>query len=191
MERPAEREAKRYEDYAYVLDFLPKGKPGPSRGFIAEPVVQLLGQEFFTLLEAGVRPNVAMNIHERVYIGKERRDKISHIIARILLDDLTLNAKSELPVIVEELVRQNEKKFVDFFNRAQAITMRMHAFELLPGIGKKYMWQIVNEREKKNFESFADIQKRTPVHDPVRVIVRRVLDELTGHEKYRVFTRPF
>ena len=191
MERPAEREVKRYEDYAYVLDFLPKGKIGASRSFIAEPTVQLLGEEFFTLLEAAVRPNIAMDVHDKVYIGKDRRDKISHIIGRILLEDLSPTAKSELPIIVEELVRQNEKKFVEFFNKAQAVTLRMHTLELLAGIGKKYMWQIVNEREKKNFESYADIQRRTPMHDPVRVIVRRILDELTGHEKYRVFTRPF
>ncbi len=190
MERPAEREVKRYEDYAYVLDFLPQGKVGVGRSFLAEPIVQLLGEEFFTLLEAAVRPNIAMDIHEKVYIGKDRRDKISHIIGRILLDDLSPTAKSELPIIVEELVRQNEKKFVEFFNKAQAVTLRMHTFELLPGIGKKYMWQIVNERERKNFESYADIQKRTPVHDPVKVIVRRILDELTGNEKYRVVTRP-
>jgi putative nucleotide binding protein len=65
----------------------------------------------------------------------------------------------------------------------------MHAFELLPGIGKKYMWQIVNERDKKPFASFKEIQERANVPDPVKAIVRRILDELTSDQKYRIFTR--
>jgi putative nucleotide binding protein len=65
----------------------------------------------------------------------------------------------------------------------------MHALELLPGIGKKSMWQIINAREKKPFDSFKDIQDRTSVGDPIKVIAKRILDELTGGEKYRIFSR--
>jgi putative nucleotide binding protein len=65
----------------------------------------------------------------------------------------------------------------------------MHALELLPGIGKKSMWQIINARERKPFTSFKDIQDRTSVGDPIKVIAKRILDELTGGEKYRIFSR--
>ena len=65
----------------------------------------------------------------------------------------------------------------------------MHTFELLPGIGKKYMWQIVNEREKKPFTNFIDIQERTGLPDPVKMIVKRILEELTTDQKYCIFTR--
>ena len=47
---------KRYEEYAYVLDFLPHGRPGirvsGKAGYRAGALVQLVGEEFFTLLEA-------------------------------------------------------------------------------------------------------------------------------------------
>jgi putative nucleotide binding protein len=65
----------------------------------------------------------------------------------------------------------------------------MHALELVPGIGKKYMWQLINEREKKPFESFADLQKRTELPNPVKLITKRVMEELEGDSKYRLFTR--
>ncbi|MFQ5761601.1 MAG: DUF655 domain-containing protein [Candidatus Bathyarchaeia archaeon] len=185
-----EREKRRYEEYAYVLDYLPTGKASGGRGFIAEPLVQMLGEEFFTLLEAVPRANLAMNPHEKVYIGKDRRDKIGHIIGRISYDELTPSGRSELPSVIEMIVKKDERKFVDFFNKAQSITPRMHAFELLPGIGKKYMLQILREREKKAFESFEDIQKRTTLPDPLRGVARRILDELAGREKYHIFTRP-
>ena len=82
-----------------------------------------------------------------------------------------------------------EKWFVNFFNTARAITPRMHALELVPGIGKKYMWQVINERQRKPFESFEDLQKRTELPNPVKLITKRVMEELEGDSKYRLFTR--
>jgi len=184
-----EREKRHYEEYGYVLDFLPRGKMGISGRYIAEPIVQIIGEEFFTLLEAALRPNLEVNLYERLYIGKEKRDKIGHILGRTSFEELTPTAKAELPYMVEEIVKSHEKRFIEFFNRAQSITPRMHAFELLPGVGKKFMWQIVNEREKKPFQSFNDIQNRTGLPDPLKVIVKRVLDELMAEQKYRLFTR--
>jgi putative nucleotide binding protein len=141
------------------------------------------------LLEAEVRSGASVNLHERVYIGKDRREKINRIIGRIGYTDLTANAKAEVLSVLEELIANQEQRFVGFFNNSQAITPRMHALELLPGIGKKSMWQIINAREKKPFANFQDIQERTSVGDPIKVIAKRILDELSGGEKYRIFSR--
>ena len=179
-----------YEEYAYVLDFLQFGRPVADKSrHLALPTVQVIGETYFTLLEAEVRAGAPVNLHERVYIGKDRREKINRIIGRIGYNDLTANAKAEVLSVLEELIASQEQRFVGFFNNSQAITPRMHALELLPGIGKKSMWQIINAREKKAFTSFRDIQERTSVGDPIKVIAKRVLDELTGGEKYRIFSR--
>lgn len=61
--------------------------------------------------------------------------------------------------------------------------------ELIPGIGKKYMWQIINERERKPFESFEDLKTRTEIPDPAKLIAKRIIEELAGESKYRLFTR--
>ncbi|MGC9345695.1 MAG: DUF655 domain-containing protein [Candidatus Bathyarchaeales archaeon] len=184
---------KRYEEYAYVLDFLPHGRPGirPSgrAGYRAGALVQLVGEEFFTLLEALVKEGVVLRPHDRVYVGKEAREEITYIIGRIGYDELTGAARMELPVVISKMVLNREKSFVDFFNTAHAITPRMHALELIPGIGKKYMWQVLNERERKPFESFEDLQKRTEIPNPVKLITKRILEELAGESKYRLFTR--
>jgi len=179
-----------YEEYAYVLDFLQYGRPtGDKPRHLALPTVQVVGETYFTLLEAEVRTGTQVALHERVYIGKDRREKINRIIGRIGYNDLTANAKAELLSVLEKLITNQEERFVSFFNHSQAITPRMHALELLPGIGKKSMWQIINAREKKPFGSFKDIQDRTSVGDPAKVIAKRILDELTGGEKYRIFSR--
>lgn len=180
---------KRYEEYAYVLDFLPHGRPGLRLTRRAGAVVQLIGELYFTLLEAATKEGVFLKPHDRVYVGKNNRKEISYIIGRIGYDELTANAKLELPAVIEKIVLSREKDFVSFFNSAQAITPRMHALELIPGIGKKYMWQIINERERKPFESFEDLQKRVNIPNPAKLLAKRILEELTGESKYRLFTR--
>jgi putative nucleotide binding protein len=184
----AARLKKKFEDFAFVLDFLPSGKMGGT--YKTEPIVQLIGESYFTLLEATAIKNISFSIRERLYIGKELyRQKISHIIGRIKYKDLTSIAKTELPIVLEEIVTKQEARFIEFFNRASPITPRMHSLELLPGIGKKYMWNILETRERKVFTSFQDMKERTELHDPVKVVVKRVLEELFGTSKYRIFTR--
>ena len=184
---------KRYEEYARILDFLQHGRPGVHvsgrAGYRAGALVQLLGEEFFTLLEALVKEGVILKPHDRVFVGKEAREEITYIIGRISYDELTAAARTELPTVISEVVLSREKWFVQFFNTARAVTPRMHALELVPGIGKKYMWQVINEREKKPFESFEDLQKRTELPNPVKLITKRVVEELGGDSKYRLFTR--
>jgi putative nucleotide binding protein len=179
-----------YEEYAYVLDFLQYGRPVVDKSrHLALPTVQVIGETYFTLLEAEVRSGAPVSLHERVYIGKDRREKINRIMGRIGYNDLTANAKAEVLSVLEELIGNQEQRFVAFFNNSQAITPRMHALELLPGIGKKSMWQIINAREKKSFANFKDLQDRTSIGDPIKVIAKRILDELSGGEKYRIFSR--
>jgi len=184
---------KRYEEYALVLDFLPHGRPGirvsGRAGYRAGALVQLVGEEFFTLLEALIKDGASLKPHDRVYVGKNAREEITYIIGRIGYDELTAAARNELPAVISRIVLSREEWFLNFFNTARAVTPRMHALELIPGIGKKYMWQVINEREKKSFESFDDLQKRTELPNPVKLITKRVLEELFGDSKYRLFTR--
>ena len=184
---------KRYEEHAYVLDFLQHGKPGfrPTgrAGYRAGALIQCVGEEFFTLLEALVKEELVLKPGDRVYVGKDSREEVTYIIGRISFEELTASAKAELASVISKVVSNREKWFVGFFNTARAITPRMHALELVPGIGKKYMWQVINQREHKPFESFEDLQKRTELPNPVKLITKRVLEELEGDSKYRLFTR--
>jgi putative nucleotide binding protein len=176
------------EEYAFVLDFLSTGKafsPKP------EPIVQLLGETKFTLLEAV--PKVAeMKVKERVYIGKGERDKIAIIKARITYNDLTQAAKNELPGMVMDIIKNNEAKFVSVFNSASPLNIRMHSLELLPGVGKKHLSAILKAREEKEFASFKDISERVPLlQDPIKLLTERVIAELKGDSRFYLLTRPY
>ena len=182
---------KKFEDYAYVLDHLPSGKPFLTRGvYRAEAILQLIGEDYFTLLEATPLSGIEIVSGEKVYVGRvSPRKKISHIIGRINYNNLTSTARSELPSILEKIVAINEGRYVDFFNKAQPVTPRMHSLELIPGIGKKFTRTILEIRDKRRFVSFTDIKEKTDIPDPIKLIAKRILEELSEEPKYRIFTR--
>jgi len=181
---------KKFEEYAYVLDHLPRGYPDDTRPiFKKEPLVQAVGDTYFTLLELVPRKGVRFSPQEAIFIGRDRREKIDHVKRRITFDVLSATARSELPFIVEKLVEKSEQRFVDFFNNARPLTTRMHSLELLPGIGKKLMWDLLEERRKAPFTSFQDIAERTGIRAPNELIVKRIMVELSGEDKYNLFTR--
>lgn len=190
MERGEKGIQQIYEEYAYILDFLPYGRPNLRLKRRGGAIVQMIGEKYFTLLEAVTKEGVVLKPSDRVYIGKDYRKEILYIIGKITYEELTANAKLELENVVEKIILNREEYFVEFFNSARPVTPRMHALELIPGIGKKYMWKIIDEREKKPFESFQDLQKRVNIPNPAKLIVKRVLEELSTDCKYRLFTRP-
>ena len=178
-----------YEEYAHVLDYLPYGRSSDKSRHLVVPTVQIMGEQFFTLLEAELKVGATVTVEERIYIGRDRREKVDRIISRISYDQLTANAKAEIVPLIDGLVKKQDKRFVDFFNNSQPVTPRMHSLEQLPGIGKKSMWTIINAREKKPFTSYKEIQDRTGLTDVQKIITKRILEELSSETKYRLFTR--
>ncbi len=175
------------EDYAIVLDYLPKGKPNT---FKPEPLAQIMGTEFFSLLE--VVPKGDLKIGEKIYVGKEERDKVEFIKRRIPFRELSSTAVSELEKAIEKTILEEKDRFLEFFNISGPITIKRHQLELLPGVGKKHVLDLLKEREKSKFESFEDITARVKlIPNPVNCLVKRVMDELQEVDiKYYIFARP-
>lgn len=177
------------EEIAIILDFLPNGYPFDDRPMYRKTAIaQAIGKEHFSLLELVPKKEVSLQPTEEVYIGEGKRDKIHHIVGKLAFEKLTRTAQEELQFIIKDIVKKNEKRFVDFFNKAQPLSTRMHQLELLPGLGKKHMWEIIESRKEKEFESFDDIKKRVKLMpDPEKVIIKRILNEIEGKEKHRIF----
>ncbi len=183
--RPPER-----EDAARILDYLPYGRTPDTRSYQKQPLIQAVGEANFVLMEMTPKGGVVPTAGTRVYIGSGSRDVIDHVNRRIDYSELSNNAKLELSYQIVSIVLENEARFIRYFNEARPITTRMHALELLPGIGKKLMWAVLNERKKGPFNSFADLMERVKgLHNPEKIICKRVEDELMDDRiKYRVFT---
>lgn len=179
---------RKYEEYAYVLDIITRGRSSTVRGREGT-IIHAIGEERLTLLELLGVPNMAFDLGERLYIGREGRTKVLSVLGRLDYENLSASAKSELPSVIEQVVKTNEKRFVDYINLAQPINPRIHSLELIPGIGKTYMMSILNEREKKQFENFDDLQKRVGLREPSKLIARRIIDEIAGTARMNIFVR--
>ncbi|MFH1682251.1 MAG: DUF655 domain-containing protein [Candidatus Woesearchaeota archaeon] len=175
------------EEKAIILDYLEHGyhfDTSPVKSSIA----QALGLGHLTILELIPKKGVFLQPSEEVYIGEGKRDKIHHIKGRIAAEKLTATAQSQLKHVIEEIVSKDQKRFIEFFNKAQPLSTRMHQLELLPGLGKKHMTEILEARREKPFEDFTDLKNRVKlIPDPKMVVVKRIISELEGKEKYKIF----
>lgn len=185
----AERPQRSKEETAIVLDFLPNGYSYDDRPlYMKTPIAQAVGKEHFMMLELVPKKGIHLQPLEEVYIGDGKRDKIHHIVGKLVLNKMSATSKSQLEFVIRDIVKKNEKKFIDFFNRAQPLSTRMHQLELLPGLGNKHMWQIVEARDEKPFESFTDLKNRVKLMpDPEKAVIKRILQEMEGSEKHRIF----
>jgi len=179
---------KRYEEFAYVLDSQPRGKSSIIKGREG-PIVQALGEERLTLLELLAAENQSFETGEKLRIGREGRDKIMSVFGKLTYEDLTPEAKSQLLSVCEAVVKSNEARYVAAFNDLQPLTPRLHGLELIPGIGKTFMLHAIQLREQKPFSSFDDIQARVGLHEPAKLIAKRIAEELTGTTRINIFVK--
>tara|TARA_Y100001949_G_scaffold864_1_gene758 strand:+ start:1497 stop:2057 length:561 start_codon:yes stop_codon:yes gene_type:complete len=179
---------RKYEEHAYVLDFKSRGKSITVRGRTGV-IVNAIGEERLALLEILGVENSTFDVGERIYIGKEGRTKVKSVLGKIDYTKMSILTQNEIPRIIELIVTKNEKRFVDYLNNAQPITPRIHALELIPGIGKTYMNVLIQEREKKLFESYSDMEKRTGFKEPIKHLSQRILEEISGKTRMNLFAK--
>jgi len=180
------------EEYAFILDYLAQGLPSGSYAK-REPLCYAVGEEEFKLFEIVPKANAVMNLGDRVYIGKDAslRTQVDHIKKRVGFEDLTSAAKAELEFVILDIVMKDQSRFIRFYNEAEAISLRKHMLEELPGLGKKTLMAILDARKKGAFRDFADLGARVPLlKGPERLIVKRIVLELSDMTlKHYIFVR--
>jgi len=171
---------------AVLLDVLPNGRPDddrpPSR---KSPVAYGLGADSFRLYELALDEDADVAVSDRVALDGPAVGRYREVS----YDDLTRNAAAEVEYAVEAIVEGDERRFVDFYNEAGPITLRLHQLNLLPGVGKQLRNNVLDERKRGPFESFAEVSERVSgLHRPREVIVERIVEEIREDDlKYQTF----
>ncbi|WP_335998654.1 DUF655 domain-containing protein [Halorientalis halophila] len=177
------------QETGVVLDYLPHGRTEDDRPqYEKSPLAYVLTESEFGLLEIQVDSDADVQIGDRIPVQRGPESPVERI-RTIEHDDLPSGARSELEYVVEEIVTTDEDRFVDFYNEAQPITLRLHQLNLLPGIGKKLRNNILDQRDRRPFQNFEDLEARVSgLHNPRDVLVERILEELREDDlKYRTF----
>ena len=172
-----------------VLDFLPHGRTSDDRPqYEKDPLGYVLDYDDFALYEFIAESDANVSIGDRIDVASG--DFVTRY-SEIEYDELPGGAQSELAYVIEDIVDEQQQRFVDFYNDAQPITLRLHQLNLLPGIGKKLRNNILDERKRQPFESFEDLESRIDgLHNPKETLVDRIMEELREEDlKYRIFVR--
>ena len=174
-----------------ILDLLLHGHPEEDRPSWAKtPIAQVLTFPDFVLYEVKINKNSDLKIQEqKTYEGFLNEDKLREVLKKIDFNDLTSTSKALIHPILENEVLKYEEEFINFFNNSTSITPRMHALKLLPGIGQKHMWEILEARERQKFVTFQDISDRTSISNPAKLISQRIIKELQRDVKYYLFSK--
>ena len=181
-------QSRKYEEYAYVLDFISQGKSKTVHGR-GGVIVIALGEERLTLLEILGVDDSTFDIGEKIYIGKDGRTNVQSVLGKLDYEQITGTAQSELENVVNTIVTKNEQRFVDYINNAQPLTPRKHSLELIPGIGKTYLKLIIEQIEKQKFLNYKDMEERAGVKEPVNHLSKRILEEIAGETQFRLFVK--
>ncbi len=181
---------KKFRDVV-ILDVLIHGHPEEDKPSWAKtPIAQVLTFPDFVLYEVKVNKNSDIQVQEqKTYEEFLNEDKLRDVLKKINYNDLTTTSKALIQPILEKEVLKFEEEFINFFNNSTSITPRMHALKLLPGIGQKHMWELLEARERQKFGNFQDIADRTSISHPTKLIAQRIIKELSRDVKYYLFSK--
>lgn len=107
----------------------------------------------------------------------------------ITFKDLSDFARKTLEDALRKAIKDREEFFVEFFNIAEPINIRLHSLSTLKGVGKRTLIQILRRRERQPFKSFDEV-KKIMKSDPVDSLVDKILEEIRGEARYYLFVRP-
>ncbi|MFB6362168.1 MAG: DUF655 domain-containing protein [Halobacteriales archaeon] len=173
---------------AVVLDVLPHGRPDDDRPqYQKSPLAESIETSSFRLLELVLEDEGNLTIGDEVTVDPP--EPPVDVARDMDYADLSGGASSELEHVVNEVVEAEEDRFVEFYNEAGPVTLRLHQLNLLPGVGEKLRDNILDARKRQPFESLADLDERVSgLHDPKATIVERILEELRDEDvKYKLF----
>jgi len=174
-----------------ILDLLIHGHPEEDKPSWAKtPIAQVLTFPDFVLYEVKVNKNSDIEVQEqKTYEEFLNEEKLKEVLKKIDHNDLTSTSKALIQPILEKEVLKYEEEFINFFNNSTSITPRMHALKLLPGVGQKHMWEILEARQRQKFGTFQDISDRTSISNPTKLIAQRIIKELQRDVKYYLFSK--
>jgi len=175
---------------AVVLDHLPHGRADDDRPrHRKSPLAYALGERDFRLFELTLADDADVSIGDHVVIGPTGEREAVDGFKQVGYGDLSNTAVGELEYAIEAIVEADERRFVDFYNDAQPITLRLHQLNLLPGIGKKLRNNVLDQRKRGPFETFAEVEDRVSgLHNPKEVLIERIMEELRDDDlKYKTF----
>ena len=121
--------------------------------------------------------------NQRINIGKqdEKRAEVVHIMGLAKIDLMSNFAIQELTSVVQFVIEQNAQYYLEsYFNVASSMSLKKHAFELLPSIGNKKAMQMVDARGR-GFATIEDMNEQCKI-DGLNLLALRFVEEISDQQ---------
>ena len=119
-------------------------------------------------------------VGDRIYMGIDhtQRDVVQDVLGFARIRDLSNAASIELPIVIQQIIEESPDVFIQqFFNRAGNLSLKMHAFELLPGVGNKKAMEMVASRGRVGWENFAQLNEDCNIN-AAELLAKRFVSEI-------------
>tara|TARA_B100000767_G_C19675393_1_gene497124 strand:+ start:396 stop:998 length:603 start_codon:yes stop_codon:yes gene_type:complete len=116
----------------------------------------------------------------RIYMGIDhsKREVVQDILGFARIRDLSNSSSQELPVIIQQIIEDSPEVFIQqFFNRAGNLSLKMHAFELLAGVGNKKAMEMVAKRGRAGWENFSQLDEDCGIKS-AELLAKRFVSEI-------------
>ena len=127
------------------------------------------------------KPNSGLQaVGARIFMGIDhsKREVVQDILGFARIRDLSNGASTELPIIIQQIIEDSPDVFVQqFFNRAGNLSLKMHAFELLSGVGGKKALEMVASRGRVGWERFAQLDEDCGIN-AAELLAKRFVSEI-------------
>jgi predicted nucleic acid-binding OB-fold protein len=161
------------ENWAYIVEHE-----------VDEKIMTALSEQKMVLCRLRVKEDCGpCSPMQRINIGKRHQDRqeVQHIVGLANFNRMSSFAVLQLPQVIHHMVSQHAEYFLNaFFNVASNISLKMHAFELLPQIGNKKAMQMVEARGS-GFESIETLNKQCNI-DAIHLLSQRFLEEIKDQD---------
>ena len=119
-------------------------------------------------------------VGDRIYMGIDhaQRDVVQDVLGFARIRDLSNAASIELPIVIQNIIEDSPDVFIQqFFNRAGNLSLKMHAFELLAGVGNKKAMEMVASRGRVGWENFTQLNEDCNIN-AAELLAKRFVSEI-------------
>ncbi len=135
--------------------------------------VQCISEPSLFILRARVSDASDFSVGETVDIPSESVGALSEV----RLKDLSGSSQQELVASLSASISSEPERHLSFYNSAGPMSLKFHAFQLLPGIGNSKAIQMVQKRGGSGWNSFEEVDDDCGI-ESVRLLAERYVKEM-------------
>jgi len=141
-------------------------------------VIHCISENHLYLLKARAKPGCGiLPPGQKLALPEDESSEIAMILSRGRYRELSTSAQLSLVDVVKQILSDNPKPSLTFYNRSGNVSLKFHAFQLLPGIGPQKAKKMMQSRTSMGWFSFEEVDEACDI-DSLQLIAERLVEEL-------------